>query len=284
MSKFQRLIRFEDPQGQVHYGELDGCNVDDSGYEGLEVQTYNGSSPWSSDFYSTGVKATIRKVLCPIPYTPIIIGVGLNYRKHAEEAGFPIPKYPVTFTKYADSLAGPYEDIPISEDATQLDFEGELCIIIGQTCKNLSPADNPLDYVLGYTAGNDISSRFWQIDRDRSGGQHGYAKSFDKFAPIGPVLCSTSQIPDPAKLRLKTTVNGVEKQNTGVDDLIFDVSAIIRHLTRGRTLRAGTVIMTGTPSGVAAFENPPGWLKDGDVVQIEISGIGSIENRMVFEY
>ncbi|KIM96128.1 hypothetical protein OIDMADRAFT_106206 [Oidiodendron maius Zn] len=278
MSKFQRLIRFEDPQGQVHYGELDGCNYRPTMDHrlGLAIFILQGS----------------LEVLCPIPYTPIIIGVGLNYRKHAEEAGFPIPKYPVTFTKYADSLAGPYEDIPISEDATQLDFEhttygifqGELCIIIGQTCKNLSPADNPLDYVLGYTAGNDISSRFWQIDRDRSGGQHGYAKSFDKFAPIGPVLCSTSQIPDPAKLRLKTTVNGVEKQNTGVDDLIFDVSAIIRHLTRGRTLRAGTVIMTGTPSGVAAFENPPGWLKDGDVVQIEISGIGSIENRMVFEY
>jgi 2-keto-4-pentenoate hydratase/2-oxohepta-3-ene-1,7-dioic acid hydratase in catechol pathway len=162
-------------------------------------------------------------------------------------------------------------------------FKGELCVIIGKTCKNLSPTSDPLEYVLGYTVGNDVSSRFWQLDRERSGGQHGYAKSFDKFAPIGPVLCSTSQIPDPSKLSLKTTVNGVQKQSTGLDDLIFDVSAIIRHLSRGMTLREGSVIMTGTPSGVAAFENPPGWLKDGDVVQVEVPGIGKIENKMVFE-
>jgi 2-keto-4-pentenoate hydratase/2-oxohepta-3-ene-1,7-dioic acid hydratase in catechol pathway len=161
--------------------------------------------------------------------------------------------------------------------------KGELCVIIGKTCKNIPLSVNPLEYVLGYTAGNDVSSRFWQLDRERSGGQHGYAKSFDKFAPIGPVLCSTTQIPDPSKLTLRTTVNGVQKQSTRLDDLIFDVSAIIRHLSRGMTLRAGTVIMTGTPSGVAAFENPPGWLKHGDIVQVEVSGIGKIENRMVFE-
>lgn len=140
-----------------------------------------------------------------------------------------------------------------------------------------------MDYVLGYTVGNDISSRFWQLDKDRSGGQHGYAKSFDKFAPIGPTLCSTEQIPDPNKLHLTTTVNGVQKQSTCLDDLIFDVPTIIRHLTRGMTLRAGTVIMTGTPSGVAVFESPPGWLKDGDIIRVEIQGIGNIANKMVFE-
>ena len=162
-------------------------------------------------------------------------------------------------------------------------FQGELCVVIGKDCKNISPASNPLDYVLGYTAGNDISSRFWQLDRDRSGGQFSYAKSFDKFAPIGPTLCSTSYIPDPSKLHLKTMVNGIQKQRTGIDDLIFDVSAIIRHVRRGMTLRPGTVIMTGTPSGVAAFETPPGWLKNGDLVQVEVEGIGRIENKMVFE-
>jgi 2-keto-4-pentenoate hydratase/2-oxohepta-3-ene-1,7-dioic acid hydratase in catechol pathway len=162
-------------------------------------------------------------------------------------------------------------------------FQGELCVVIGKEGKNISPASNPLDYVLGYTAGNDISSRFWQLDKDRSGGQFSYAKSFDKFAPIGPTLCSTSYIPDPSKLHLKTMVNGIQKQRTGIDDLIFDVSAIIRHVSRGMTLRPGTVIMTGTPSGVAAFETPPGWLKNGDLVQVEVEGIGRIENKMVFE-
>lgn len=162
-------------------------------------------------------------------------------------------------------------------------YKGELCVIIGKNCKNLTSDMNPLDYVLGYTVGNDVSSRFWQLDKDRSGGQHGYAKAFDKFAPIGPVICSTAQITDPTKLELRTVVNGLEKQQTGVDDLIFDIPAIIRHLSRGMTLRAGTVIMTGTPSGVAAFEKPPGWLKNGDVVEVQIPGIGKISNKMVFE-
>jgi 2-keto-4-pentenoate hydratase/2-oxohepta-3-ene-1,7-dioic acid hydratase in catechol pathway len=161
--------------------------------------------------------------------------------------------------------------------------KGELCFVIGKTCKNIPQSADPLEYVLGYTVGNDVSSRLWQLDKERSGGQHGYAKAFDKFAPIGPVLCSTSQIPDTSKLTLRTIVNGVQKQSTGVDDLIFDVSAIIRHISRGMTVRAGTVVMTGTPSGVAAFENPPGWLKDGDMVEVEVPGIGKIKNRMVFE-
>ena len=118
---------------------------------------------------------------------------------------------------------------------------------------------------------------------DRSGNQHGYAKSFDKFAPIGPVICSTSAILGPAALTLQTRVNGELQQKTKTDDLIFDIHAILRHLTRGTTLRRGTVIMTGTPSGVAAFLKPPLWLEDWDVVEVEIEGIGMIRNRMVFE-
>lgn len=116
----------------------------------------------------------------------------------------------------------------------------------------------------------------------RSGGQHGYAKAFDKFSPIGPVLASTLYVPDPSKLTLRTVVNGEQRQLTETDDLIFDVPAIVRHLTRGRTVRPGTVVMTGTPSGVAAFHKPPKWLKDGDVVEVEISELGQTRNKMVF--
>ena len=155
-------------------------------------------------------------------------------------------------------------------------------MVIGKDCKNLSPSENPLDYVLGYAVGNDVSSRYWQ-NATRSSGQHGYAKSFDKFAPLGPILCSPLAIPDPSKLRLITRVNGEVRQESETDDLIFDVPAIIRHLSRASTLRKGTVIMTGTPSGVAAFRNPPAWLQDGDVVEIEIEGIGKIRNKMAFE-
>lgn len=155
-------------------------------------------------------------------------------------------------------------------------------MIIGKTCKNLSDQDDPLDYVLGYTVGNDISSRYWQLP-NRSGQQVGFAKGFDKFAPIGPTICSTAQIPRSDCLTLVTSVNGVERQKSGIDDLIFNVQDIIRFAAKGHTLEPGTVIMTGTPSGVAAFMQPPVWLKDGDIVEVQIDGIGKIRNKMVFE-
>jgi 2-keto-4-pentenoate hydratase/2-oxohepta-3-ene-1,7-dioic acid hydratase in catechol pathway len=202
-------------------------------------------------------------------------------------------------TDFEDALAGPYEEIPVGKELRFMDYEvysplpwsiktplltaskGELTVVIGKDTKDLTPEDNPLDYVLGYTVGNDVSSRYWQMP-DQSGGQHGYAKSFDKFAPIGPVLVSAGVVPDPSTLSLTTKVNGELRQSTKLDDLIFDVPTIIRHLSRGTTLRKYTTIMTGTPSGVAAFMNPPAWLKDGDTVQIEISEIGVIRNKMKF--
>ena len=125
-----------------------------------------------------------------------------------------------------------------------------------------------------------MSSRYWQRP-ERNGGQHGYAKSFDKFAPIGPVIASPTAMPNPGALQLKTRVNGEERQNASTDDLIHDIPAILRFLSRETTLKPGTIIMTGTPGGVAAFMKPPAWLQHGDVVEIEISGLGTIRNRMV---
>lgn len=153
-------------------------------------------------------------------------------------------------------------------------------MIIGKDLKNLGETEDPTPYIAGYTAGNDVSSRYWQ-KKERSGGQHAVGKSFDKFAPLGPILVSTSVIPDPTKLKLKTTVNGKMRQETNTDDLIFDVPAILRFLSRGVTLRRGTVIMTGTPSGIGAKFEPPRWIKDGDIVEVEITEIGKMRNRMV---
>lgn len=190
-----------------------------------------------------------------------------------------VPKYPVIFNKPADALAGPHEDIPIHPDATSMmDFEGELTVIMGRDAKNISEAD-ALDYVLGYCAGNDVSARNFQL-KEASGMQFGYAKSFDKFAPIGPAIWSKKAIPDPQKLKYVTRVNGVVKQETGTDDMIWSVRQIIAHLSRGTTLRKGTVIMTGTPAGVGFFHNE--FLKDGDIVEVEIEGLGKLENKMVF--
>lgn len=155
-------------------------------------------------------------------------------------------------------------------------------MVIGRDCKNLGEHEDPAPYILGYTVGNDVSSRYWQ-QPERCGTQHGYAKSFDKFAPIGPILVSTTAIPDPKALTIKTRVNGQQRQITRTDDLIFDIPAIIRHVSRGTSLKPGTVIMTGTPSGVGAFMKPPAWLQDGDIVEVEISKIGIICNKMVME-
>jgi 2-keto-4-pentenoate hydratase/2-oxohepta-3-ene-1,7-dioic acid hydratase in catechol pathway len=187
----------------------------------------------------------------------------------------------VVFTKPQDALAGPFDDIEIHPDAqSMLDYEGELSVVIGKDAKNVSAAD-ALKYVLGYTCGNDVSARNFQLP-DASGGQFSYAKSFDGFAPIGPCIVSPQLIPDPQKLHYTTKVNGEVRQDTETSDMIWTVAQIIEHLSRGTTLRKGTVIMTGTPSGVGLFMEPKGFLKHGDVVEVSIDGIGAIRNKMVF--
>jgi transcription initiation factor TFIIH subunit 2 len=136
--------------------------------------------------------------------------------------------------------------------------------------------------VLGYTNGNDLTCRYYQIP-ENSGGQFGYAKSFDGFAPIGPAIVTPEVIPDPQKLKYQTKVNGKVRQSTGTDDMISSVAKIIAHLSRATTLRPGTVIMTGTPSGVGFFMDPKGFLSDGDVVTVECEELGVLSNKMVFE-
>lgn len=186
--------------------------------------------------------------------------------------------------KPPDALAGPFDDIHIHHDEdTQisLDYEGELTIIIGKDAKNVSEAD-ALDYVLGWTVGNDVSARAWQLP-PKSGGQFCYAKSFDNFAPIGPCIVSVRETPDPHNLRLTTKVNGETRQQSSTSDMIFSVAQIISHLSRGTTLRKGTAIQTGTPSGVGLFMEPKGFLRNGDVVEVEIEDIGLIRNTMIFD-
>lgn len=188
----------------------------------------------------------------------------------------------MVFTKPADALAGPFDDVSIHPDAQgMLDYEGELTVVIGKDAKNVSEAE-ALGHVLGYTVGNDVSARNFQLP-DTSGGQFCYAKSFDGFAPIGPCVVSPDVISDPQKLQLVTRVNGEVRQETETSDMIFSVAKIISHLSRGTTLRKGTIIQTGTPSGVGLFMEPKGFLKNGDVVEVSISGIGALRNKMVFE-
>lgn len=278
---FNQLLRFRDTDGKIRYGET----KDISDWQGKRIPVYRGEVPW--DLSETEEQAEVAEVLSPLPTVPLFYGIGLNYKRHIEEAGFPVPQYPVVFTKPPAALAGPFEDIPIDPRCVNMDYEGELCIVIGKDCKNLTKGADPLEYVLGYTAGNDVSSRFWQMP-SQSGNQHGYAKSFDKFGPIGPLLVSPRSpslrdrmidgIPD---LLLRVRVNGEERQNSRTSDLLFTLSSLLEHLSRGTTLKKGTVIMSGTPSGVAAFLEPPQWLQSGDIVEVDIEKLGVIRNRMV---
>jgi len=267
---FERLIRFVGENGETYYGDL-AKETPTLEIEGSTVAVLDGDI--ASGFRKTGAETVVKKLLCPLPKAHIITCVGLNYRQHANEAKLTVPPYPVIFTKPPDALAGPLDPIPIHPDARgMLDYEGELTVIIGRDAKDVSAAD-ALSYVLGYTAGNDVSARNFQLP-DTSGGQFCYAKSFDKFAPIGPAIVSPSVIPDPQKLKYTTKVNGQKRQETGTEDMIWSVAQIIEHLSRGTTLRAGTVIMTGTPSGVGLFMEPKGFVKGGDVVDIYLKELG----------
>ncbi|EFX05260.1 fumarylacetoacetate hydrolase family protein [Grosmannia clavigera kw1407] len=283
MASFLCLVRFRDENGDVHFGEagLAPCHSQ-AILVGRKVPVFRGKEPWDSDFVLTEEEHTIQEVLSPLARTPIFECIGLNYKQHAKEANTSYGEYPTVFTKPPDAMAGPYEDIPIHPSCLHLDYEAELCVVIKKDCKNLTEADDITDYILGYTAGNDVSSRWWQMPA-RSNNQHGVAKSFDKFAPLGPVLASPRAVPDPKKLHMECFVNGERRQETGIDDQIYDISTVLRHLSRGMTLRRGTVIMTGTPSGVAAFRQPPVWLQHGDVVTVRIDVIGEILNHMAFE-
>ncbi|KAK5444181.1 hypothetical protein LTS15_010534 [Exophiala xenobiotica] len=275
---FSRLIRFVDETGSVRYGDL-AEELAAHQIVGVEVDVLEGS-PFEA-LSRKGEKATVKKLLSPLESVPIFECIGLNYRQHANEAKLSIAEHPVVFTKPGDALNGPLDDVLIHKDIqTQLDYEGELCVIIGKEGKNIKEGD-ALDYVLGYAIGNDVSARNFQLP-PFSGGQFGYAKSFDGFAPIGPAIASKTVVPDPHQLEYVTTVDGEIRQKTPTSDMIWTVQQIITHLSRNTTLRKGTVIMTGTPSGVGLFI-PNGFLKDGSVVEVKCTKIGSIRNKMVFE-
>ncbi len=221
------------------------------------------------------------KILAPL--VPVnIMGIGLNYRRHAEEGGKGLPQKPMLFMKGTNALQNPGDpiEIPSHLASHEVDYEGELAVVIGSACKNATRA-NALDFVLGYTVANDVSSRDWQFKL--GGGQFCQGKSFDTFCPLGPALVTREDIPNPNALRLKTVLNGQTMQDWSTDDMVFDVPALIEFLSGSKTLLPGTVILTGTPHGVGYARKPPVFLKPGDTVTVEIERIGSITNPVVRE-
>ena len=233
------------------------------------------------DFRVTDRVVQPGKSLAPVVATNILC-IGLNYKKHAAESNSPTPPYPVLFVKNTAALQNPGDpiELPVKLPSTSVDYECELAVVIGKRCKNVSRA-HALDYVLGYTCANDVSARDWQ--RNGGGGQWCQGKSFDTFCPLGPVLVTRDEIPNPNALRIRTILNGETLQDWNTDDMIFDVPAIIEYLSSSKTLVPGTVILTGTPHGVGFARNPPIWLKAGDSVTIDIEKIGALTNPVINE-
>lgn len=207
----------------------------------------------------------------PIARPSKIICIGLNYRKHAEEAGMAVPEVPIIFMKATSSLCGPFDPIYIPKNSVQTDWEVELAVVIGKRTKYVSP-EEASEYIAGYCLHNDVSERDFQL---RHGGQWVKGKSADHFAPLGPVLATKEEIPDPHNLRLWLKLNGKILQDSNTSDLIFNIPTIISHLSQYMTLLPGDVISTGTPAGVGMGLKPnPRYLEQGDIVELGIDGLG----------
>lgn len=264
------IIRYADPQGQIHYAaeQADGSALQIDG-------------DIFGEYRVTSFRAHMAKILAPVVPTAILC-IGLNYKKHAEETKAKIPQWPVLFMKSPAAVQNPNDPIvlPTKLKSTQVDYECELAVVIGKTCKNVAKAD-ALNYVLGYSCGNDVSARDWQ--KDFGGSQWCRGKTFDTFCPLGPRLVTADEIANPNSLRIRTVLNGEAVQDWTTEDMIFDVPTLIEFLSGSTTLLPGTVVLTGTPHGVGVARTPQLFLRAGDTVTIEIEKIGKLTNPVVEE-
>ncbi len=213
----------------------------------------------------------------PILRPPKFLAIGLNYADHVAEAGLEAPKLPTVFNKQSTCVAGPHDDVHLPRISSALDYEGELGFVIGARCRHV-PRSRAFEVIAGYLVVNDLSVRDWQLRIPT----WTMGKSFDTHGPLGPWLTTADEI-DPSSLRLRTFVNGQLRQDSNTKHLIFDCAALVEHLTTAFTLEPGDVIATGTPGGVGIAMKPPRLLKAGDVVRVEIEGLGALENRVVPE-
>jgi 2-keto-4-pentenoate hydratase/2-oxohepta-3-ene-1,7-dioic acid hydratase in catechol pathway len=218
------------------------------------------------------------RLLAPIPRPGKFVAVALNYRDHLEETGMEPPTFPTFFTKQSTCVVGPGDDVEVPRVSDLVDYEGELAVVIGTRCRHV-PAADALSVVAGYTIVNDVTVRDWQMKAPTMM----IGKSFDTHGPMGPWIVTADELPDPQVLGLRTLVNGEVLQDGNTKDMIFDVAAQIETLSTAMTLEPGDVISTGTPAGVGIVRTPPVLLKPGDVVRIEIEGIGALENPIVAE-
>ncbi len=217
-------------------------------------------------------------VEAPILRPPKILAVGLNYRDHIAETGMQTPKYPMIFNKQSTAVTGPDTAIHVPRVSGDVDYEGELAVVIGRFCRHV-PKNRAAEVIAGYTIAHDVSVRDWQ----RRVPTFTMGKSFDTHCPLGPYLVTADEVGDPHALDLKTWVNGEMRQSSNTCQLLFDCFDLVEHLSTAFTLEPGDVISTGTPGGVGFAMKPPKYLKPGDRVKIAIDKLGVLENRVVAE-
>ena len=283
-----RLARFLGPEGpRLGVVREDGtiADVTDAGFP-TDTAVLLAAGPDALDDVRRAVDGpNVRTVdqaeahlLAPVPRPPKFLAIGLNYADHVAESATPKPEHQLWFNKQSTCVIGPDEPIHIPRASSVVDYEGELAFVIGQRCRHV-PADRAREVVAGYTIVNDVSVRDWQ----RRTPTMTMGKSFDTHGPMGPWLVTPDELGDPHHLRLRTWVSDDLRQDSTTDNLIFDCWQMIEHLSTAFTLEPGDVISTGTPGGVGIARNPPALLSHGDIVRIEIEGIGVLENPVIDE-
>ncbi|MBI5928761.1 MAG: fumarylacetoacetate hydrolase family protein [Chloroflexi bacterium] len=262
-----RWVRFDTEKG-THFGLLENQSILSTSLTWSEI--LSGQTPSPKVEYALGT----LPMLAPVERPGKIIAIGLNYMDHCRETNTEPPKRPLIFTKFTTAMTGPNTPIKWASALTeQVDYEAELAVVIGKTARHISEAE-ALDYVFGYTCANDVSARDLQF----SDGQWIRGKSLDTFCPIGPVLVTKDEIPNPQALAIRCILNGEPVQESNTSEMIFGVAHLISFASQAFTLEPGDIILTGTPHGTGAFRNPKLFMKHGDRVVVEIDGIGRLEN------
>ena len=274
-----RAVHYLDPSGEARLGALDDSTVRDAGPAGPQgfVPT---EENWATVEGASGPEHALDDVRLMSPVLPATIAaIGLNYRSHAEESELDVPDVPVVFAKWASAVIGPGEAIVIPREETRPDYEGELAVVIGRRTYR-ADLDNARDAIGGITAINDVSGRRAQLETPLR--QFTLGKSFDTFAPLGPCIAPLDGI-DLADIQVSTRVSGELMQDASTRDLIFPVLDLIVYLSAGVTLEPGDVIATGTPGGVGDSRKPPRYLREGDVVEVSVDGVGTLRNPVRLE-
>ncbi len=280
-----QLVRYQAGNQGAQWGAYASGRVYPLGAEFQKVGCLHGLITSGIDL-ATGLKQAASgtavdgkpTLLCPAPSPEKIICIGLNYRDHAIETRAQIPTEPVVFNKFPSALSGPFDPIILPGNATEIDFEAELVVVIGKRVSAVA-VEHAMDAVFGYACGHDVSARDWQ--KGKPGGQWLLGKTFDSFAPVGPAVTLREAIPNPGELPIRMVINDEVLQDSNTRELIFSVPELISYVSHVVTLRPGDLIFTGTPAGVGMARQPKRFLQPGDVCRVEIGGLGAIENRCV---